>query len=176
MMLERMYQELARDNKISKFHLVRYGNVVGSTGSVVEVWRRMAKDDGKVDATDPDMTRFWLTANHAVQILCSSIEEPSGTILVPKLPALSMADLANHIIDGDVPIRYHGLRPGEKRHECLMTEEEIPFAEDLGNCWRIHPRTSKPLHHLSKTLHGRTSDSPIRFLAPEEFLRMAEEV
>lgn len=128
-MMERLFQEhaLSEYGEGTDFLLVRYGNVLASNGSVVQVWEQMLKDDGKITATDPDMTRFWLTQDDAAEIIKDALAHGnSGEIVIPNLSSLSMSRMKEYLYP-DAEIEYVGMRPGEKRHECLITEEECHF-------------------------------------------------
>jgi len=183
--MERVLQSMAaRWEGVLSIRLLRYGNVLGSTGSVVSEWRRMAKETGRVTATDPDMSRFWLTTDMAIDLIIAAGYQPSGTILVPLLPKLEMQTMADYVIPG-IPISYSGLRPGEKRHEELLTPLEAQFAEpllDLGplNCRMVclWPVTGKPRHdsydlRFVRAEYGWRSDEAPRIEA-DDFARMIE--
>lgn len=137
MLMERIFQEYNR-NGLTAFHLTRYGNVLNSTGSFLVDWKRKAKEQGYIDATDPDMTRFWLSVETAVELIVLALSEPAGTITIPLLPALSMRRMEEYAMPG-VEFRYKGLRPGEKRHEELLTIEERPFAVPEKKYFRLNP-------------------------------------
>jgi len=147
-LMEKVFQEYAFISpKTTKFNLVRYGNVLGSTGSVIQVWRKMEKE-GKVYATDPDMTRFWLTVDQAVDVVLLALEDPipSGTIVIPQCGSTTMGDLAGYVIAEYVPIEYTGVRPGEKRHEELLGKEESRYAAEsmMGDWILLAPTTTEP--------------------------------
>jgi len=112
---------------LTEFALVRYGNVIGSNGSVVQVWRNQIANGRLPTLTDPEMTRFWLYEDDAVELVRLAMSEtPAGSILIPMAPACSMAEFAAQagIEDWEVI----GLRPGEKMHEVLLTNEEAEFS------------------------------------------------
>ena len=108
----------------------RWGNVVGSRGSVVHIWRKQRDSGGPITVTDPRMTRFIMTMQEAVQFTKQSIDNmQGGEIFIPKLSSASMVDLAQAVRDehtmGRNAITYTGLRPGgEKVHEILLSQEE----------------------------------------------------
>ena len=108
----------------------RWGNVVGSRGSVVHIWRKQRDSGGPITVTDPRMTRFIITMEQAVYFTKQSLGVmQGGEIFVPKLPAASMVDLAQAVRDENGwkhnAIDYTGMRPGgEKIHEILLTQEE----------------------------------------------------
>lgn len=144
--MSRMFQE-ANNWGDTDFHLVRYGNVCASNGSVINVWREMFERNGYVTATDPDMTRFWMSVEDAVDVVLKSLTEPAGTITIPRCKSLDMQTFAQYVMPG-VEFRYSGLRPGEKRYEELLTQEEVQFTENSGDYMRLWPVTGKPLHRL----------------------------
>jgi UDP-N-acetylglucosamine 4,6-dehydratase/5-epimerase len=105
---------------------VRYGNVVGSRGSVVPLFRDQSTS-GELTVTDERMTRFWITLDQAVQFVADCfVAMTGGEVFVPKIPSTRVLDLAEAIAPG-LPVRYTGIRPGEKLHESLITEPEHAF-------------------------------------------------
>ncbi|MEO0651539.1 MAG: UDP-N-acetylglucosamine 4,6-dehydratase (inverting), partial [Planctomycetota bacterium] len=107
----------------TRFDLVRYGNVVGSAGSVVPVFLQQ-RDQGRITVTDPSMTRFWIGMERAVDLVLLALTDAlGGEIFVPKLPACTIGTLAEAIAP-DVPVEEVGARPGEKLHEVMITEDE----------------------------------------------------
>jgi UDP-N-acetylglucosamine 4,6-dehydratase len=137
--MEKLFQEADTWETDTRFHLTRYGNVLASTGSIVTDWRRKLKEQGYINATDPDMTRFWLSLDQAVDLILLALKELHGTIVIPKLPALSMKRMEEYILPAGTRVTYDGMRPGEKRHETLLTLEESRFAYDNGDYFRLHP-------------------------------------
>lgn len=127
--MERLFQEYDQMG-LTEFHLVRYGNVLSSTGSVLTVWKNRLERDGFVTATDPDMTRFWMSIDQAVDTVLLALSEPHGTVTIPKCKALDMRTFAQYTMPEGTEFKYGGLRLGEKRHEELTTNEEAPFAID----------------------------------------------
>lgn len=126
LLMEKSFQAAAAAHPFPHISLVRYGNVLNSTGSVIEVWRKMKADQGFVNATAPDMTRFWLDTNQAIRTIEATAHADSGEIVIPKLRSTSMAHLAKIVLP-DTDIRYQGFRAGEKLHETLFTEYEAAF-------------------------------------------------
>lgn len=125
----------ADDTRLS---CVRYGNVVGSRGSVIPLFRDQA-GSGELSVTDQRMTRFWITLDQAVQLVADCVEHMlGGEVFVPKIPSTRVLDLAEVIAPG-LPIRYTGIRPGEKLHESLITPEEARHTKDLGWCYVVEP-------------------------------------
>jgi UDP-N-acetylglucosamine 4,6-dehydratase len=121
-----------------RFGCVRYGNVVGSRGSVVPLFREQRKT-GRVTITDPRMTRFWITLDQGVRFVLRSIERmQGGEVFVPKIPSMKMTDLAEALAPGC----HHesiGIRPGEKVHEVLLSEDEARHSVELPDCYTITP-------------------------------------
>jgi len=98
--------------------------VIESTGSVVEAWKKSVERGEAIKVTDPEMTRFWLSPSQAVNYVKDALAFESGLIYVPIMPALSIGKLAEFTIGKDVSVERIALRPGEKMHETLVTEEE----------------------------------------------------
>jgi UDP-N-acetylglucosamine 4,6-dehydratase len=128
-LMEKSFQQYAATyhGGDTEFHLVRYGNVLGSAGSFIHNWRICQQMKEPVWSTDPNMTRFWLTENEAIDIILHSLEIPSGKILVPMLKSAMVGDIEKWIL-GKPADNYVGKRPGEKTHETLITREELKYA------------------------------------------------
>ena len=121
-----------------RFSAVRYGNVVGSRGSVVPLFRKQ-RESGVITITDPRMTRFWLTLEQAVQFVIQSLERmEGGEVFVPKIPSMKILDLAEAIAPG-CKIETTGIRTGEKLHEALLSEEEARHAVEFDDSYVISP-------------------------------------
>jgi UDP-N-acetylglucosamine 4,6-dehydratase len=107
----------------TRFSCVRYGNVIGSRGSVIPLFNNQKKS-GKITITDTRMTRFWLTLDQAVELVVNAIcHMQGGEIFVPKIPSMKITDFSK-VIAPDCQIEVIGIRPGEKLHEILITEED----------------------------------------------------
>lgn len=107
----------------TRFSCVRYGNVIGSRGSVIPLFREQKKT-GKISITDNRMTRFWLTLDQAVDLVANALcHMQGGEIFVPKIPSMKIIDLAKAIAP-ECEMEVIGIRPGEKLHESLITEED----------------------------------------------------
>lgn len=105
------------------FSVVRYGNVLGSSGSVIPFFRKM-RETGRLPVTDPRMTRFWISLQDGVDFVLDCLERMvGGEIFIPKLPSTSIVDLAGAIAP-ECEIEVVGIRPGEKLHEVLVPEDE----------------------------------------------------
>ena len=124
----------------TKFSVVRYGNVVGSRGSVVPLFQKLIADGvDSLPITDPRMTRFWITLPQGVRFVLSCLEMmKGGEIFVPKIPSMSMVDLAKTLAP-NLPIRTIGIRPGEKLHEVLITEDDAHNTYELTDRFVIEP-------------------------------------
>ncbi|MFC7394376.1 polysaccharide biosynthesis protein [Scopulibacillus cellulosilyticus] len=121
----------------TKFVCVRGGNVLGTNGSVVHVFKNQIKNQGMVGVTDLEMTRFFLTLEEAIKLLFKATDESQGgEIFVMKMPTCRIADLAEVLIEEsgkkDVQIKVTGIRPGEKVHEILLSENETQTAVSFG--------------------------------------------
>ena len=125
-------------DSVSRFSTVRYGNVVGSRGSVIPVFKRQAKT-GELTITDESMTRFWITLEQAVQFVVDSLERmEGGEVFVPKIPSMRITDIAEALAPGATYKRI-GIRPGEKVHEVLLTEDEARHAAGFDDYFAIYP-------------------------------------
>lgn len=159
------------------FSCVRYGNVVGSRGSVVEVFREQMKT-GRLTITDPRMTRFWITLEQGVRFVISCIENMrGGEVFIPKLPSMRLVDLANTMAPC-CEIDYIGIRPGEKLHESMVSLDEARHAVELPDRYVIlpaHPWWTDKMLVEGKSLPDGfvySSDTNDRWLSPEELLVM----
>jgi UDP-N-acetylglucosamine 4,6-dehydratase len=124
----------------TRFAVVRYGNVVGSRGSVAPLFQRLiAKGATELPITDPRMTRFWITLNQGVDFVLSSLTlMRGGEIFVPKIPSMKMTDLAAAMAP-DAAIKVIGIRPGEKLHEMMISQDDARNTVDLGDRYAIQP-------------------------------------
>lgn len=121
----------------TRFSCVRYGNVVGSRGSVIPLFRSQAKT-GRLTITDPRMTRFWLTLDRGVGFVMQCVEQmQGGEVFVPKIPSMRLVDLAGAIGPG-CELSIVGIRPGEKLHEVLLTEDEARYAVEQESMFVIN--------------------------------------
>ncbi|GMR10732.1 MAG: UDP-N-acetylglucosamine 4,6-dehydratase (inverting) [Anaerolineae bacterium] len=122
----------------TRFSCVRYGNVVGSRGSVIPVFQRQ-RDDGRVTITDERMTRFWLSIDQGVRFTIRCIEQmQGGEVFVPKIPSMRVADVARAIAP-KADIEIIGIRPGEKLHEVLVSEDEARHTLELDDMYVVEP-------------------------------------
>jgi UDP-N-acetylglucosamine 4,6-dehydratase len=123
-----------------RFSVVRYGNVIGSRGSVVPFFDKLISEGAKeLPITHPDMTRFWITIDQGVSFVLSSLGiMQGGEILVPKIPSMKIVDLAKAIAP-QLVLKSIGIRPGEKLHELMITEDDARMTIDLGDRYAINP-------------------------------------
>lgn len=125
-----------RGKGATRLSVVRYGNVIGSRGSFIEMLDGQKKT-GTVTLTDERMTRFWINIADVAQIVIDVLEDmEGGEIFVPKMRSLRVADVIAHLAP-DARVKVIGMRPGEKLHETLITEHEMPRARDAGHSYVI---------------------------------------
>ena len=166
----------------TRFSVVRYGNVVGSRGSVIPLFVKL-RSTGVVPVTDPRMTRFWITLDQGVDFVLKSLERMSGgEIFVPKIPSMTMMDLARAIAP-DCRIQIVGIRPGEKLHEVMVAPGDGHNTLEFDDHYVI----MHPFHEWSRegyqSLRGGvrcaddfayTSDTNTQWLTAERLLEMAQ--
>lgn len=122
----------------TRYACVRYGNVVGSRGSVVPLFLKQ-RENGTVTITDERMTRFWLSLEQGVKFVIDCIEQmEGGEVFVPKIPSTKVIDLAKAIVP-NAKINIIGIRPGEKLHEDLLSEDEARNAVEREDMYIIRP-------------------------------------
>lgn len=122
-----------------RFSVVRYGNVMGSRGSVIPVFRKQLEKAKRLTITDKRMTRFWITLDQATDLVLTSLTiMRGGEIFVPKIPSMKVVDLAL-AMQPEAELEYIGIRPGEKIHEALITPEEGMRAVELADRYLIEP-------------------------------------
>ncbi len=124
--------------KVTRYSCVRYGNVVGSRGSVVPLFLKQ-REQGKVTVTDERMTRFWVSLEQGVRFVIRCIEQMhGGEVFVPKIPSTTTVDLARAIAP-EAEIDFIGIRPGEKLHEVLISEDEARGTVELDDMFVVQP-------------------------------------
>jgi UDP-N-acetylglucosamine 4,6-dehydratase len=128
----------------TSFSVVRYGNVMGSRGSVIPFFRRLIGEGcDALPITDPEMTRFWITLQQGVDFVLSSLSMARGAeLFVPKIPSLKITELAQFMAPG-LPHNVVGIRPGEKIHEVLITEDDARNTLELEDRYVIYPEFSQ---------------------------------
>jgi len=175
-------------NRPTRFSVVRYGNVVGSRGSVVPFFRKLiAEGATDLPITHPEMTRFMITLQQGVDFVLKNFERMyGGEIFVPKLPSMRMVDLA-HAMAPALPHRIVGIRPGEKLHEAMCPADDSHLTLEFTDHYVIKP-TIRFSHQVdfAQNLLGETgvpvaqgfeynSGNNDRWLGEDEFLRMARD-
>lgn len=165
----------------TRFSCVRYGNVVGSRGSVVPLFKEQRKA-GCLTITDERMTRFWITLEQGVRFVLRCVEQmQGGEIFVPKIPSMRIADLA-HVLAPECQVAVTGIRPGEKLHEVLVNEDEARQAVELDDMFVIKPLfpwwTAENWQEGNALPDGfrYTSDNNAQWLTNEDLHAMVEEV
>jgi UDP-glucose 4-epimerase len=138
---ERLFVEANIDCPDTRFLCVRYGNVIASRGSVVPLFLDQIRNGGPVTITLPEMTRFLLSLDQAVDTIFEAVRQGlPGETYIPRVEAARVVDLARVLIDGrDIPIVETGIRPGEKIHEIMVSEEECYRTIQRGGYYVISP-------------------------------------
>ncbi len=165
----------------TRFSCVRYGNVVGSRGSVVPLFLEQKKN-GEITITDERMTRFWITLEQGVRFVIDCVSRMrGGEVFIPKIPSMKIADLAD-VVAPQAERRIIGIRPGEKTNESLITKEEAMRAREFNDYFVIEPEFSfwkpdslqggKPLPDA----FSYTSDNNDRWLTKDELTGMIKEL
>src|SRR5512141_326953 len=148
----------------TRYSCVRYGNVVGSRGSVVPVFLKQ-RQNGKVTITDDRMTRFWLSLEQGVRFVIACIEQmQGGEVFVPKIPSMKVLDLA-HAIAPDAAISVIGIRPGEKLHEVLISEDEARNTVEREDMYIVKP--PETLWERSLTYEGDPLPEGFRYASDD---------
>ena len=164
----------------TRFAVVRYGNVMGSRGSVVPAFLRM-RSGGVLPITDPRMTRFWITLQQGVDFVLRSLRRMrGGEVFVPKIPSMRIVDLARAIAP-DCRIETVGIRPGEKLHETMISEDDarltleyaeyyviLPDPQCMGFSRRADPEEGQPCPDGFRY----SSDTNTQWLTAEQLRRM----
>ncbi|PAF43542.1 UDP-N-acetylglucosamine 4,6-dehydratase (inverting) [Helicobacter sp. 11S02596-1] len=173
----------------SKFSVVRYGNVVGSRGSVIPFFKRLVKEGAsEIPITDEKMTRFWITLEEGVKFVLDSLERmQGGEIFVPKIASMKIIDLAKALAP-HIPIKIIGIRPGEKLHEVMIPKDDSHLALEFENFFVLTPAISfqTPIDY-TRTLKGEagksvpagfeySSNGNDRWLDKQEILAMSENI
>jgi UDP-N-acetylglucosamine 4,6-dehydratase/5-epimerase len=126
-------------DKVTRLSCTRYGNVVGSRGSVVPVFIQQRNNGGTLTITDERMTRFWISLEQGVRFVISCLEQMrGGEVFVPKIPSTTITDLAN-VVAPQAHVQITGIRPGEKLHEVLISEDEARTAVELDDRYVVMP-------------------------------------
>lgn len=162
-----------RGPKGAIFSVVRYGNVIGSRGSVLPFFRKLiAEGVDHLPITDPEMTRFWITIEQGTAFVMSSLAKmKGGEIFVPKIPSMKVVDLAR-MIGPSLEQRVIGIRPGEKLHETMISEDEARNTIELEDRYVIASELSEDLGAIYSELGGKRVSPDFRYssLTNEEWL------
>ncbi|MDN4492204.1 UDP-N-acetylglucosamine 4,6-dehydratase (inverting) [Ureibacillus aquaedulcis] len=168
-------------DKKTSFSVVRYGNVVGSRGSVVPFFNKI-KHTGILTVTDERMTRFWITLDHGVQFVIDNLKRMhGGEIFVPKIPSMKVMDLAK-AISPECKIEIIGIRPGEKLHEAMIMEDDARHTVEFEDYYVIQPEFpwwSKSFAEGGKELpdgFAYTSDKNSRWLMVDELRELVGKI
>lgn len=164
-------------SKSTSFSVVRYGNVIGSRGSVIPLFQKLIGEGKKrLPVTDERMTRFWITLSQGVELVCRAVKDSvGGEVFIPKIPSMKITDLVKAMCpEGEC--EFVGIRPGEKLHESLISEDEGRSTVDLGDIYVILPQFSFQDNKLfGYARYPRTSDGFFyrsdrneQWLTPEE--------
>jgi UDP-N-acetylglucosamine 4,6-dehydratase len=160
-----------------RFACARYGNVVGSRGSVLPIFLEQ-RATGTITLTDPRMTRFWLTLAQGVDFVIRSIElMEGGEVFVPKIPSMRVIDLADAVAPG-AKVEVIGIRPGEKLHEALISDDEARTGVELDDMYVLHAGADGVARwHEGKPLpegFRYTSDTNTSWLTREQLRAMVD--
>lgn len=163
-MMERVFVAKSRTADSTVICGTRYGNVMCSRGSVIPLFIDQIKAGKPLTITDPDMTRFLMSLEEAVDLVLFAFEHgEAGDIMVQKAPACTISVLAQavkELFNSDVPISYIGTRHGEKKSETLLTREECFHAFDLGNFYRV-PADNRDLNYEQYFEQGKPKRADI---------------
>ena len=137
-------------DKPTRFSVVRYGNVIGSRGSVVDVFKKLINQNAQhFPITDKRMTRFWMTLSQSVKLVLNSIElMRGGETYIPKIPSIKITDLAK-VMSNNKKIKVIGIRPGEKINELLCASSAAHLTLEFDDHYVVIPSTSKNISYSS---------------------------
>jgi len=165
-MMEKIFVAKSRVSNKTIIVGTRYGNVMASRGSVIPLFHNQIKNNQPITVTDPNMTRFMMTLDNAVELVMYAFKNgKSGDIFVQKSPSSTIGDLAvamKKIYSSSVEIKNIGIRHGEKFHETLLSKEEIIKSEDLGNYYKISA-DNRDLNYDKYFSEGRKTNEPDEF-------------
>jgi UDP-glucose 4-epimerase len=163
-LMEKVAIAASRNTKDTTVCLTRYGNVMGSRGSVIPLFLKQIKNGEPITITDPNMTRFLMSLEEAVELVLFAFQQGnSGDLFVNKAPAGTIGDLAQalkEICHADNEIKIIGTRHGEKLYETLCTREEMVKAEDMGDFYRV-PADNRDLNYAKYFSKGKKDVSVI---------------
>lgn len=165
----------------TQFSVVRYGNVMGSRGSVIPLFLKLAKEGKRIPITDKRMTRFWISIKQATKFVLESIEMMNGgELYVPKIPSMRIVDLAKTIAPNSEIIEI-GIRPGEKLHEEMISADDSRRTIDLGTRYVVNPLYAEWGY---KNPHGSfvpegfsyTSDKNLEWISSQDIQNVIEKL
>jgi len=165
----------------TNFSCVRYGNVIGSRGSVIPLFQKQ-KETGTITITHKDMTRFWITLEQGVALVIDGINKmKGGEIFIPKIPSMKITDLADTIAPG-LKKKIIGIRPGEKIHEILVTEDEAKHTKEFPDFFVIEPE--HPFWDKKNLKGGKklpddfkyTSENNKKWLTKKQLMKIVKEI
>jgi UDP-N-acetylglucosamine 4,6-dehydratase len=163
-MMEKVFVAKSRNSKNTIITGTRYGNVMASRGSVIPHFYDQILTGKNITVTDPNMTRFMMTLDHAVELVLFAFNNgQSGDIFVQKSPASTIGDLAvamKEIYNSNVSIENIGIRHAEKMHETLLSKEERLVSEDLGDYYRV-PADNRGLNYNKYFSEGIDKEVPL---------------
>lgn len=165
----------------TRFSVVRYGNVMGSRGSVIPFFAKLAAEGKPLPITDRRMTRFWITLPHAVQFVVDSFDlMTGGELYVPRIPSMKIMDLVEAIAPGSETTEI-GIRPGEKLHEEMISQDDSRRTLLLDNRYVVLPTIAEwgftpPTGEAVADGFAYRSDSNDQWLSVEELRAMIEEL
>lgn len=147
-----------------RYSVVRYGNVIGSRGSVIPFFQKLvAEDSPDLPITDERMTRFWITLQQGVNFVLSSLGQMAGgEVFVPKIPSMKMVDVAECLAPGK-PTRTVGIRPGEKLHEVMVPEDDARATVELDDRFVILPHDGDKLYERYMGMGGKSVPMEFRY-------------
>lgn len=183
-MMEKIVCSMNEMERKTIFCCVRYGNVMGSRGSVIPVFRKQIEDDLPITLTVPEMTRFLLTLDQSVGLVVHAMTQAQGgEIFVRKAPACTAQALAEAMRlkyskqGAEHPIKITGIRPGEKIHEILVNEYEIRRSVETNDFFCIHPEYRLPIQPVRKVLGEEyTSANTQQLTQPEEVGKLLDAI
>ncbi len=165
-------------NRRTRFVCVRYGNVLASRGSVIPLFHDQIRNGGPVTVTDPKMTRFLLPLDQAVDTVFAALRDArAGETFIPRAPSASVVNVAKALIGSRrIPIRITGVRPGEKLHEIMVSEEEVHHCVKRGEYYVIRPmlpelRGAKAREKNALAKEYSSGDNVLNFAATVRLLK-----
>ena len=162
----------------TKFIALRYGNVLGSSGSVAPLFINQIKNNQKITITDEKMTRFSITMNEALDFILESAENGNGSeIFIPKLKAYSIIDLKDALFEiyGKTDVEIKGIRPGEKLHEILINFDEVRNTYESDNKYVIIKDGKKHEYKDNTTFDKEYASNNAERLSKEELIKLISE-